>query len=78
MAGRICCDRPFRSFEMTAKAQRRRRAGGVCGSAALTPPRAGNGGSGDPLARRSVGSVCAFSSIYNIHEVVSVDTMNNA
>ena len=43
---------------MAAKAQRRRRAGAGRGSAALIPLRAVNGGTGDPLARCSVGSVC--------------------
>jgi hypothetical protein len=51
---------------MSAKAQRRRRVGVGCGSGALIPARAGNGGTGDPLARRSVGSVC-FHVDYNIH-----------
>ena len=52
---------------MAAGAQRRRRAGAGCGGAALIPPSAGNGGTGDPLARWSVGSMCTLTSIHNSH-----------
>jgi hypothetical protein len=31
------------------------------------PPRSGNGGTGDPLARRRVGSVCTLTSIFSNH-----------
>ena len=68
MADRARRDRPFRSFKMSAKAQRRRRAGKGYGSAALIPPRAGNGGDGEPpLTRGGFGSVCIFTSVYIHH-----------
>jgi len=52
----------------------RRRAGAGCGSAAPIPPRAGNGrGTGDPLARPSVDSVCTLmSTINNLYPKVNI------
>jgi len=64
LAGPVATDLSTGSSKMTAKAKRRRRVGGRCGSAALMPPRAGNGGTGDPLVRRIVCSVCTETSIY--------------
>ena len=55
------------------EAYRWRRAGAGCGSAALIPPRAGNGGNDDTLARRSVGSVCTLKSNYNVHPSASYE-----
>jgi hypothetical protein len=76
-AGRFATDLSTGSSKMAAKAQRRRRAGARCGGAAHKPSWVGNGSTGDPLARRSVGSVCSSINVdirQMLYEFVTVLT----